>query len=130
MGDADEGARLHIIVTDSRGSLLQNHIYKVDSLYKSNIKVVPKPGATLEKIMQIAIGQAKAHPDSVLYLLADTNNITHRVYNDPVRKFVYTECTREELIAYFDQLLDDINKTLHKLCSVPNHRTGHYFQLT
>ena len=116
MGDTDEGARLHIIVTDSRGTLLQNQINKVDSLYKNYLKVVPKPGATLEEIAQIAIGQANAHPDIVLYLLGGTNNITHRVYNDPVRKFVYTECTSEELMAYFDQLLDDINELLHKEC--------------
>ena len=75
MGDADGGARLHIIVTDSRGTLLQDQINKVDSPYKSFIRVVPKSGATLEDIAQIAIGQAKAHLDSIVYLLGGTNNI-------------------------------------------------------
>ena len=116
MGDVDGGARLHIIVTDSRGTLLQDQINKVDSPYTSFIKVVPKSGATLEDIAQIAIGQAKAHLDSIVYLLGGTNNITHRVYNDPLRKFAYTERSSEELITYFDQLLDDTNEKLHKEC--------------
>ena len=54
-----EGARKHIIVTDSRGAFLQSYIDKVKNPYAENVKVVHKPGARYEEIVDIAIGQAK-----------------------------------------------------------------------
>ena len=112
--------RNHVIVTDSRGTLLQNSINEVKDPYSRLVKVVYKSGATYEEIVNIAINHAKINPDNVYYILGGTNNITHRVYDDPVRKFMFTERTPEELEAYIEQIMDAANARVKRECQQTN----------
>ena len=102
--------RTHIIVTDSRATQLQAYIDKVRDPCAKYVKVVYQHGARYEEITNIAINQAKRHPESVIYILGGTNNITHRVYNDPDRKFVFTQCSADELIQYLKHLVAEANQ--------------------
>ena len=100
----------HIIVTDSRGTNLQSYIDKVRDPYAKYVKVVYQCGARYEEITNIAINQAKRNPESVIYILGGTNNITHRVYNDPDTKFVFAQRSTDELIQYLKHLVDEANR--------------------
>ena len=115
-----EETRSHVIVTDSRGTHLQSAINAVKDPYSKIVKVIYKPGATYEELMGIAIFHAMSKPDNIYYILGGTNNITHRVYDDPERKFMFTERSPDELESYFERLMDDAQNRAKKECCSTN----------
>ena len=114
------GTRNHVIVTDSRGTLLQSSINEVKDPYARLVKVVYKSGATYEEITDIAINHAKRNPDYVYYILGGTKNITHRVYDDLNRKFMFTERSPEELETYIKDIMDLANNRVKNECQQTN----------
>ena len=88
--------------------------------YSRLVKVIYKSDATYEKIIDIAIYHAKKSSENIYYVLGGTNNITH----DPVRKFMFTERSPEDLESYIEQIMDNANSRVGRECPLTN--TGRY----